>query len=343
MLQDRGLAGDQVAQDRAGGQGLDEGGRRAGGALGSRCVRVLPGAQFAGQRFEPLEAGDRVAATARDPRRLDDLVARYGDAVTPIALDVTDSEAARRAVAGTVAAFGRLDVVVNNAGYATLASIEDTSEEAFRDQVETNLFGVVNVTRAALPVLRAQGGGRIITVSSVGARTASPGLGAYQMSKWAVSGFSEVLAREVGPLGIKVTSVEPGGMRTDWAGASMAVPPISAPYEQTVGAVAKHFAAGNDDSAGDPVKVARAIRAVAAMDAPPARLLLGSDALVVATASAAAQAAGDTAFAELTRSTDHEDFGAAELAQITALTGAGESPVQVGAVPAPGAGIPCPL
>ncbi|MEU6221422.1 SDR family NAD(P)-dependent oxidoreductase [Streptomyces sp. NPDC047022] len=259
-----------------------------------------------------LEAGDRVVATARDVRQLDDLVGGFGDAVVPVRLDVTDAAGARQAVTAAVEVFGRLDVVVNNAGYATLASIEDTTEEEFRRQIDTNLFGVVNVTRAALPVLREQGSGHVITVSSVGARTATAGLGAYQTAKWAVSGFSEVLAQEVAPLGIKVTAVEPGGMRTQWAGASMAVPPVSAAYEPTVGMVAKFLEPGNDRSAGDPVKVARAIRAVAAMDEPPVRLLLGSDALNVAGASAAALAARDAAFAGLTRSTDHDDVTAAE-------------------------------
>src|SRR6185437_3246266 len=142
------------------------------------------------------------------------------------------------AVAAGTAAFGRIDVVVNNAGYANLAAVEDITLDDFRAQVDANLFGVVNVTKAALPALRAQGAGHIIQVSSVGGRLATPGLSAYQAAKWAVGGFSEVLASEVGPLGIKVTVLEPGGMRTDWAGSSMRVPPISEPYQSTVGVVA---------------------------------------------------------------------------------------------------------
>jgi NAD(P)-dependent dehydrogenase (short-subunit alcohol dehydrogenase family) len=132
-------------------------------------------------------------------------------------------------------AFGHLDVIVNNAGYANLAAIEDVTLADFREQVDANLFGVVNVTKAALPVLREQGGGHVIQVSSIGGRLATAGLSAYQAAKWAVGGFSEVLAREVGPLGIKVTVLEPGGMQTDWAGSSMRVPPISEPYQPTVG------------------------------------------------------------------------------------------------------------
>ena len=156
-----------------------------------------------------------------------------------MALDVTDPDAAAAAVAAGAGAFGRLDVVVNNAGYANLASVEDITLADFRAQVDANLFGVVNVTKAALPILREQGSGHIIQVSSIGGRLATAGLSAYQAAKWAVGGFSEVLAREVGPFGIKVTVLEPGGMQTDWAGSSMRVPPVSQPYQPTVGVMAR--------------------------------------------------------------------------------------------------------
>ena len=162
-----------------------------------------------------LAAGDMLVATARTPAQLADLVNRFGDQVRTVALDVTDERAAVNAVQGVIKAFGRLDVLVNNAGYANVNSIEDMAAEDFREQIETNFFGVVNVTRAALPVFRTQRDGHIIQISSLGGRLATPGLSAYQSAKWAVGGFSEVLAKEVGPLGIKVTVVEPGGMRTD--------------------------------------------------------------------------------------------------------------------------------
>ena len=170
-----------------------------------------------------LAAGHRLVATARNPEELRTLVATAPDRSRAVALDVMDPAAARKAIDAAVAAFGRIDVLVNNAGYANVASIEDLPEDDFRAQVETNFFGVVNVTRAALPVLRAQRDGHIIQVSSIGGRSGSPGLAAYQSAKWAVGGFSEVLATEVRPLGIRVTIVEPGGMRTDWAGSSMRV------------------------------------------------------------------------------------------------------------------------
>jgi len=260
-----------------------------------------------------LTAGHYVIATARNPDTLADLAERYGNRVLPVALDVTDAEAAAAAVAAGTAAFGRIDVVVNNAGYANLAAVEDVTLDDFRAQVDANLFGVVNVTKAALPVLRAQGGGHIIQVSSVGGRLATPGLSAYQAAKWAVGGFSEVLAREVGPLGIKVTVLEPGGMRTDWAGSSMRVPPISEPYRPTVGAMAAvHDDLGSSDSLGDPTKVAQVVLKVAEMAEPPLRLILGSEAYAYATAAAKARAESDAAWHDLTVSTDRDDATAAQ-------------------------------
>jgi len=203
--------------------------------------------------------------------------------------------------------------VINNAGYANLASVEDITLADFRAQLDTNLFGVVNVTKAALPVLRDQGGGHIIQVSSIGGRMATAGLSAYQSAKWAVGGFSEVLAREVGPLGIKVTVLEPGGMRTDWAGSSMRVPPISEPYQPTVGVIARvQRDQGSGGALGDPAKVARVVLEVANMDDPPLRLILGSEAYAYATAAARARAESDTAWHRLTISTDRDDATAAE-------------------------------
>jgi NAD(P)-dependent dehydrogenase (short-subunit alcohol dehydrogenase family) len=260
-----------------------------------------------------LAAGHQLVATARNPVALADLADRYGGQVLPVALDVTDPEAASAAVTAGTEAFGRIDVVVNNAGYANLAAVEDITLADFRAQVDANLFGVVNVTKAALPVLRAQGGGHVIQVSSIGGRLATAGLSAYQAAKWAVGGFSEVLAREVGPLGIKVTVLEPGGMQTDWAGASMRVPPISEPYQVTVGAMARvHDELGSDASLGDPAKVAQVVLAVARMEDPPLRLILGSEAYAYATAAARARAESDAAWHDLTASTDRDDATAAQ-------------------------------
>ena len=260
-----------------------------------------------------LAAGQELVATARNPDDLADLAQRHGPRVLAVALDVTDADAAAAAVTAGVREFGRLDVVINNAGYANLASVEDITLADFRAQLDTNLFGVVNVTKAALPVLRDQGGGHIIQVSSIGGRMATAGLSAYQSAKWAVGGFSEVLAREVGPLGIKVTVLEPGGMRTDWAGSSMRVPPISEPYQPTVGVIARvQRDQGSGGALGDPAKVARVVLEVANMDDPPLRLILGSEAYAYATAAARARAESDTAWHRLTISTDRDDATAAE-------------------------------
>jgi NAD(P)-dependent dehydrogenase (short-subunit alcohol dehydrogenase family) len=180
--------------------------------------------------------------------------------------------------------------------------------DAFRAQIDTNLLGVVNVTKAALPVLREQGSGHIIQICSLGGRIANPGLSAYQAAKFAVGGFSEALAQEVAPLGIKVTVLEPGGMRTDWAGSSTTIPPVSEPYEPTVGAVAALMHGRSAGPVGDPAKVAAAVLQVAAMDEPPLRLLLGSDAVAYAEAAAQALAAADASWRNLSLSTDRDDL-----------------------------------
>lgn len=240
-----------------------------------------------------LAAGHRLVATARRPEHLDDLVARHGDQVRAVALDVTDPAAARAAVRSAVDAFGRLDVLVNNAGYADVAAIEDITEDDFRAQVDANFYGVVNATRAALPVMRSQGSGRILQISSVGGRLGGPGLGAYQAAKWAVGGFSEVLAKEVAPFGIKVTIVEPGGIRTNWAGSSMSTPPISEPYRPVIEPVVERMRRANGAQPGDPARAALALMRIAEVDDPPMHLLLGADAVTVAAAVAENLAASD--------------------------------------------------
>src|SRR3954469_18741933 len=167
-----------------------------------------------------LERGDRVAATARDPSSLDDVVAEHGDAVLPIALDVTDRAAVFEAVRRAHEQLGRLDVVVNNAGYGQFGMVEELSEQEARDQIETNLFGALWVTQAALPFLREQGAGHVLQVSSIGGISAFQGIGMYHASKWALEGISQSLAQEVRGFGIHVTLIEPGGFSTDWGGAS---------------------------------------------------------------------------------------------------------------------------
>lgn len=243
-----------------------------------------------------LAHGDNLVATARRTEPLRDLADRFGEQVRLVALDVTDTAAARHAVAVAQEEFGRLDVVVNNAGYADMAAIEEMSEQVFRDQIDANLFGVVNVTRAALPVLREQGSGHIIQISSVGDRVGGPGLGAYQTAKWAVAGFSEVLAKEVAHLGIKVTVAEPGAMRTDWAGSSMATPPVGDAYKPVVGPAIALRRESDGKQSGDPARIAHILVDIVAAGEPPLRLLLGKDAVRVAREAAETLAASDAAW-----------------------------------------------
>jgi NAD(P)-dependent dehydrogenase (short-subunit alcohol dehydrogenase family) len=251
-------------------------------------------------------SGDRLVATARNPATLEDLVAGREGQVLAVELDVTDPEQARTAVAQASDVFGRLDVVVNNAGYADVCPIEDFPEEDMRAQVETNLWGVVHVTRAALPLLRAQRDGHVIQISSIGGRITGPGLAPYQMAKWAVEGFSGALRKEVAPFGVRVTVVEPGGIRTDWAGSSMTIHEIRREYDTSVGVSARRMeASGPDSSLGDPAKMAQAILRIAGIPDPPEQLVLGSDAVMLARSADEARLAELARWEELSLSTDY--------------------------------------
>jgi len=253
-----------------------------------------------------LAHGDLLVATARNPEQLGDLVSTYGEQMRAVALDVTNPEQVRTAIATAIDAFGRIDVVVNNAGYANVASIEETTEEDWRAQLETNLWGVINVTRAALPVLRKQRSGHFVQISSTGGRTGVAGLGPYQTAKWAVEGFSEVLSREVAPLGIKVTLIEPGGFRTDWGGSSMSYTEPSEDYRSTVQFVLDyHNQAGNEP--GDPAKAAQAIITIVNEANPPLRLLLGKGAVQLARRIDQAKLAETDRWEKLSSSTDFDD------------------------------------
>jgi NAD(P)-dependent dehydrogenase (short-subunit alcohol dehydrogenase family) len=251
-----------------------------------------------------LEAGDRVVATARKPEALADL--SYGDRLIPLALDVTDAAAAKSAIAQAVERVGRLDVVVNNAGQGFLGAFEEMTDDEFDAQIDLNFFGVVNVSRAAIPVLRAQRGGHLIQVSSVGGRAGAPGLSGYQAAKFAVEGFSEVLWHELKPLGVRVTIVEPGGFRTDWAGASMAWTKPIEDYQSI-----RDFRAAvmkkRGYELGDPDRGAKAIVAVAQMATPPLRLPLGSDAYAYLKLTYESNLAELERTKELTLSTDFPD------------------------------------
>lgn len=227
-----------------------------------------------------LRSGDRLLATARDPGRLRDYEERYGDQVSTARLDVADEAAAKTAVARAVDAFGRLDVLVNNAGYGDTAPFEQMSSERFRALVETNFFGVVSMTRAAIPVMRKQRCGWILQISSVGGRLATPGGAAYHASKWAVGGFTEAIAQEVTAFGVKVCALEPGGMRTNWGNrASANVPTLLPEYERSVGAWIRRLETYWGHETNDPAKVAEVILQLATRQQLPNHLLLGSDAV----------------------------------------------------------------
>ncbi|MEV0713986.1 SDR family NAD(P)-dependent oxidoreductase [Asanoa sp. NPDC050611] len=219
-----------------------------------------------------LERGDRVAATARRPDTLRELAETYPGRLLPLTVDVTNRTQVFAAVTHAAETFGGLDVVVNNAGYGLFGMLEETTERQARAQIETNLLGPLWVTQAALPIMRAQGHGHLVQISSIGGVAAFPTLGLYNASKWGLEGMSEALAQEVGPLGIKVTIVEPGPYGTDWAGESAVHTIPIAAYEpireaRRAGATAR--------SPRDPSITAKVILDLADLPEPPLRLFLG--------------------------------------------------------------------
>jgi NAD(P)-dependent dehydrogenase (short-subunit alcohol dehydrogenase family) len=251
-----------------------------------------------------LQAGDRVVATARQPEQLDDLVAEYGDRILAVALDVTDPAAAEAALAAGVERFGRIDVVVNNAGYADLSPVETTDEAGFRRQFDTNFWGVYHVTKAALPVLRKQGSGLVIQFSSVGGRVGgTPGLGSYQAAKFAVDGLTRVLVTETAPFGIRYLTVEPGGFATDWAGSSMGGAEIPEEYAATVGQMSDRLRGGRGQI-GDPDRAAETLVRMVHSGNLPTHLLLGAPAVQLALDYSRAQIAEATAWQAVSRSLD---------------------------------------
>ncbi|MGK4584890.1 SDR family NAD(P)-dependent oxidoreductase [Kitasatospora sp. HPMI-4] len=260
-----------------------------------------------------LEAGDNVVATARKPEQLDDLVQRYGDRVLPVALDVTDRPAAVAALQKGADRFGGIDVVVNNAGYANLSAVEHTTEDDFRRQFDTNFWGVYNVSTAALPILKAQGAGTIVQFSSIGGRVGgTPGLGSYQAAKFAVDGFTRVLAAETEPFGIRYLVVEPGGFATDWAGASMRIPEVVPEYAGTVGEMVRALS-GPVSFAGDPKRAGEILVRVVRHPNPPSHLILGAGAVRMAQTYSRGQLEEAAAWEPVSRSADFDQDYPADL------------------------------
>ncbi|MFT3827967.1 MAG: oxidoreductase [Chitinophagaceae bacterium] len=254
-----------------------------------------------------LAKGDKVAATARNTEQLNDLVAEYPGQVLPLQLDVTDKAQITTAVETTVQHFGRIDVLVNNAGFGIIGAAEAFTEEQVRSQLETNLYAPIAITRAVLPYMRKQRSGHIIQISSIGGRIGNAGITMYQAAKFGISGFTESLASEIAPLGIHTTSVEPGGFRTDWAGASMTFAPKVEGYETTVDVRADFISSGQFIPVGDPEKAAKVIFELAYTAEPPVHLVLGSEAAGLLKNADAVRKAEFEKWLPVTVSTDHDE------------------------------------
>jgi NAD(P)-dependent dehydrogenase (short-subunit alcohol dehydrogenase family) len=255
---------------------------------------------------EILKAGDRVVAAARNPEQLAEVASKFGGSVRTVSLDVTNEAQAKRAVDAAIETFGGLDVLVNNAGYGNVSPVEDTSLADFRAQIETNLFGVIIMTKTVLPYFRERATGHVIQIASIGGRVGPTGRAAYAAAKFGVEGFSESLSKEVGPLGIKITIVEPGGFRTDFAGSSTELRVGRPEYDATVGATVRFQRDYDGKQPGDPVKAAAALLHIASLPNPPLRLLLGSDAYNAAEQHALQILGFDKEWKDLSISTDYK-------------------------------------
>lgn len=254
-----------------------------------------------------LAKGDSVAATARNPEQLKDLTKKYPQQLLALPLDVTDYAAIPDTISRIVDHFGQIDVLVNNAGFGITGATEGFTEDQVRSQLETNLYAPIAITRAVLPYMRKQGNGRILQISSVGGRVGNAGLSIYQAAKFGLSGFSEALAKEVSPLGIFVTSIEPGGFRTDWGGESMSFAPEVAGYENSVGQVISFLRSGVYVPMGDPDKAAQAMIVLANDPQPPVHLLLGSEAVGLVRQNDLVRQAEMEKWQSVSQSTDHDD------------------------------------
>jgi NAD(P)-dependent dehydrogenase (short-subunit alcohol dehydrogenase family) len=252
-----------------------------------------------------LKAGDRVVAAARYPKQLVELESRHAENIRAVPLDVTNEVQAKAAFEAAITSFGGLDMLVNNAGYGYVGSVEDTSLADFRAQIETNLFGVIIMTKAVLPYFRERRAGHIIQVTSIAGRIGPAGRAPYAAAKFAVEGFSESLCKEIGPLGVKVTIIEPGGFRTDFAGSSTELNEGRPEYDSTVGASVRFQRSYNGKQPGDPAKAAEVLLHIASLSDPPLRLLLGSDAYAAAEKIALEKSDLDRRWKDLSLSTDY--------------------------------------
>lgn len=258
---------------------------------------------------QALDRGDNVVATARNPQAVEKALPGYEGRLLPFAVDVTDEARARTAVAAAVEAFGSIDVLVNNAGRGLLGAVEESTDAAVRSIYDTNVFGLLNVTRAVLPVMRRQRSGRVLNLSSLGGFSSSAGFGIYCSTKFAVEGISEAMRQELAPLGVGVTLVEPGYFRTDFLDATSlhTEDTVIADYAATAGAVRGVVPGLNRAQPGDPVKGAAAVLALADAQNPPVRAQLGSDCLAELDRKIGQLQQESAAWRDLALSTDHDD------------------------------------
>jgi len=254
-----------------------------------------------------LAKGDKVAAAARNTDTLYDLKEKYPEQLYLVKLDVTNYELVHQSIASAVKHFGRIDVLVNNAGFGITGAVEAYTSDQVRSQLETNLYAPIEITRAVLPYMRKQRSGHILQISSIGGRVGSGGVSIYQAAKFGLSGFSEGLAVEVAPLGIKITAIEPGGFRTDWGASSMTYAPQVEGYETTVDARVAAFKSGKIKPMGDPDKAAKVMIDIVNHPEPPLHLLLGSEAVAMVKHSESAKLRELEKWEPVSVSTNHDD------------------------------------
>ena len=254
-----------------------------------------------------LANGENLVATSRNPKDLADLQTQYSSQILALSLDVSNQQQIASTIEKAIERFGRIDVLVNNAGFGITGAAEGFTEEQVNSQLTVNLYAPIAITRAVLPHMRKQRQGHILQVSSVGGRVGNAGLSLYQAAKFGLSGFSESLAKEVAHLGIRVTCVEPGGFRTDWAGASMTFAPDVEGYEQIIGGIKSFITSGKFVPMGDPAKAAQAMIAVTEVNNPPVHLILGSEAVQIVRNAEASRMEELKKWEHLSLSTDHDD------------------------------------
>jgi NAD(P)-dependent dehydrogenase (short-subunit alcohol dehydrogenase family) len=254
-----------------------------------------------------LLKGDNVVATARNPQQLGDLIEKYPEQLLTLELDVQNKEQIYSTVDAAIRHFGRIDVLVNNAGFGITGAAEAFTNEQVRNQLEVNLYAPIELTRAVLPYMRKERSGNILQISSIGGRVGNAGLSIYQAAKFGLAGFSESLSKEVTPLGIKVTSIEPGGFRTDWGGPSMSFAKDIEGYETTVGGVKEHLTSGKFIPMGDPAKAAKVMIDVVDHENPPLHLVLGSEAAAILRATDEKRKEEFDKWLDVSISTDHDD------------------------------------